>query len=111
MGGGEPGEEGGGGLEHGLPVSSLCKATSCLVRSGVWEEENLARKVEGDWNMVYLARREGVTAKGTVTWKFQVCHNAKFCHIFAKFHVRDNAHCSLSLIKTRGLQRYVLYLG
>ncbi len=44
----------------------------------MWEEENLARKVEGDWNMVYLARREGVTAKGTVTWKIQVCQHAKF---------------------------------
>jgi hypothetical protein len=54
VGGGEPCKEGGGGLEHGLPVSSLYKATSCLVRSGVWEEENLARRVEGDWNMVYL---------------------------------------------------------
>jgi hypothetical protein len=39
----------------------------------VWEEENLARKVKGDWNMVYLARREGVTAKGTVTWKSYPC--------------------------------------
>ncbi len=52
MGGGETGKEGGVGLEHGLPVSSLYKPASCLVRSGVWEEENLARKVEGDWNMV-----------------------------------------------------------
>ncbi len=54
MGGGESGEEGEEGQEYGLPVSSPYKATSCLVRSGVWEEENLARKVEGDWNMVYL---------------------------------------------------------
>ncbi len=52
MGGGEPGEEGGVGLEHGLPVSSLYKASFCFVRSGVWEEENLARNVEGDWKMV-----------------------------------------------------------
>ncbi len=35
-------------------MSSLYKPASCLVRSGMWEEEKLARKVGWYWNMVYL---------------------------------------------------------
>jgi PNGase C-terminal domain, mannose-binding module PAW len=61
---------------------------SIFTRTGVWEDENIARKVEGDWNMVYLARREGTTAKGTITWKVQVRH------ICSSKHVHENTFCA-----------------
>jgi hypothetical protein len=74
VGGGEPGEEGGGGLEHGLPGQE----------GGSHSEGNRHMEISG----------------------LPPC-----LHIFAKFNVSDDAHCSLSLIKTRGLQRDVIYLG
>merc|ERR1719427_2214574 len=40
--------------------------------SGVFGSENVARKVEADWNMVYVARREGNCDKGVVSWKFKM---------------------------------------
>ncbi|KAJ1101890.1 hypothetical protein NDU88_006954 [Pleurodeles waltl] len=38
--------------------------------SGTWRMESLARKVENDWKMVYLARREGST-NAYVCWKLE----------------------------------------
>jgi len=38
-------------------------------RGGVFEANNVTRKVEGDWNMVYLAREEGVEGAGLISWK------------------------------------------
>jgi len=40
--------------------------------SGVFSSKNVARKVEADWNMVYVARVEGNCDKGEVTWKFKM---------------------------------------
>ena len=40
--------------------------------SGVFSSKNVARKVEADWNMVYVARVEGNCNKGEVTWKFKM---------------------------------------
>jgi len=40
--------------------------------SGVFSSCNVARKVEADWNMVYVARVEGNCDKGEVTWKFKM---------------------------------------
>lgn len=39
---------------------------------GAHEVTNVARKVEADWNMVYLARREGSSEKGSITWKLSL---------------------------------------
>ncbi|XP_061884782.1 peptide-N(4)-(N-acetyl-beta-glucosaminyl)asparagine amidase isoform X1 [Entelurus aequoreus] len=35
----------------------------------VWEKESVFRKVEDDWQMVYIARTEGSSA-GQISWKF-----------------------------------------
>ena len=40
--------------------------------SGSWSSVNMARKVETDWNMVYIARVEGNNDPGEVEWKFQM---------------------------------------
>jgi hypothetical protein len=40
--------------------------------SGVFSSANVGRKVESDWNMVYVARGEGNCDKGEVTWKFRM---------------------------------------
>ncbi|KAG9335654.1 hypothetical protein JZ751_004305 [Albula glossodonta] len=37
--------------------------------SGVWRNQAVFRKQEHDWNMVYIARKEG-TASGKISWKF-----------------------------------------
>ncbi|XP_035965077.1 peptide-N(4)-(N-acetyl-beta-glucosaminyl)asparagine amidase isoform X2 [Halichoerus grypus] len=38
--------------------------------NGVWKMESIFRKVETDWNMVYLARREG-SSYAYISWKFE----------------------------------------
>ena len=42
--------------------------------SGTWSSAGLARKVEADWNMVYIARLEGAAAgdRGEAEWRFQL---------------------------------------
>ncbi|KAK2830024.1 hypothetical protein Q5P01_017955 [Channa striata] len=37
----------------------------------VWRKESVFRKVENDWQMVYIARTEG-SSMGTISWKFDV---------------------------------------
>ncbi|KAF3707780.1 Peptide-N(4)-(N-acetyl-beta-glucosaminyl)asparagine amidase [Channa argus] len=37
----------------------------------VWSKESVFRKVENDWQMVYVARTEG-SCVGTISWKFDV---------------------------------------
>ncbi|KAM6452750.1 peptide-N(4)-(N-acetyl-beta-glucosaminyl)asparagine amidase isoform 1-T1 [Liasis olivaceus] len=37
---------------------------------GVWKMDSLWRKVESDWKMVYLARKEGFSS-GYICWKFE----------------------------------------
>ena len=41
------------------------------------EANNFHRKVERDWNMVYLARNEDDNEKRTIEWKFNVPQNSK----------------------------------
>jgi len=41
-------------------------------RKGVFQLENVNKKVEPDWHKVYLARCEGNDEKGSITWKFQL---------------------------------------
>ncbi|XP_049622013.1 peptide-N(4)-(N-acetyl-beta-glucosaminyl)asparagine amidase isoform X1 [Suncus etruscus] len=38
--------------------------------NGVWKMESIFRKVETDWNMVYLARKEG-SSYAYISWKFE----------------------------------------
>nr|KAF6310902.1 N-glycanase 1 [Myotis myotis] len=38
--------------------------------NGVWKMESIFRKVEADWNMVYLARKEG-SSHAHISWKFE----------------------------------------
>ncbi|XP_058513012.1 peptide-N(4)-(N-acetyl-beta-glucosaminyl)asparagine amidase [Ochotona princeps] len=38
--------------------------------NGVWKMESIFRKVETDWHMVYLARREG-SSSAYISWKFE----------------------------------------
>ncbi|XP_020035738.1 peptide-N(4)-(N-acetyl-beta-glucosaminyl)asparagine amidase isoform X1 [Castor canadensis] len=38
--------------------------------NGLWKMESIFRKVETDWNMVYLARKEG-SSFAYVSWKFE----------------------------------------
>ena len=43
--------------------------------AGTWKCSNISRKVESDWNMVYLARVEANNNPGTLEWKFQMRDN------------------------------------
>ncbi|KAL0593294.1 Peptide-N-asparagine amidase [Plecturocebus cupreus] len=38
--------------------------------NGVWKMESIFRKVETDWHMVYLARKEG-SSSAYISWKFE----------------------------------------
>ncbi|XP_006851680.1 PREDICTED: peptide-N(4)-(N-acetyl-beta-glucosaminyl)asparagine amidase [Chrysochloris asiatica] len=38
--------------------------------NGVWKMESIFRKIETDWNMVYLARKEG-SSSAYISWKFE----------------------------------------
>ncbi|KAM6222773.1 peptide-N(4)-(N-acetyl-beta-glucosaminyl)asparagine amidase isoform 1-T1 [Rhynchocyon petersi] len=38
--------------------------------NGVWKMESVFRKVEADWDMVYLARKEG-SSSAYISWKFE----------------------------------------
>ncbi|KGL74389.1 Peptide-N(4)-(N-acetyl-beta-glucosaminyl)asparagine amidase, partial [Tinamus guttatus] len=38
--------------------------------AGVWKAESIWRKVETDWKMVYLARKEG-SSSASISWKFE----------------------------------------
>lgn len=38
--------------------------------TGVWKAESIWRKVETDWKMVYLARKEG-SSSASISWKFE----------------------------------------
>ncbi|XP_036742017.2 peptide-N(4)-(N-acetyl-beta-glucosaminyl)asparagine amidase isoform X2 [Manis pentadactyla] len=38
--------------------------------NGVWKMESIFRKVETDWNMVYLTRKEGSSC-ASISWKFE----------------------------------------
>ncbi|KAM4882692.1 peptide-N(4)-(N-acetyl-beta-glucosaminyl)asparagine amidase isoform 2-T3 [Thomomys bottae] len=38
--------------------------------NGLWKMESIFRKVETDWNMVYLARKEG-SSSAYISWKFE----------------------------------------
>uniref|UniRef100_A0A8C5K1I7 Peptide-N(4)-(N-acetyl-beta-glucosaminyl)asparagine amidase n=1 Tax=Jaculus jaculus TaxID=51337 RepID=A0A8C5K1I7_JACJA len=38
--------------------------------NGLWKMESVFRKVEADWNMVYLARKEG-SSFAYISWKFE----------------------------------------
>ncbi|KAJ7415446.1 Peptide-N(4)-(N-acetyl-beta-glucosaminyl)asparagine amidase [Willisornis vidua] len=38
--------------------------------AGVWKAESIWRKIETDWKMVYLARKEG-SSSASVSWKFE----------------------------------------
>ncbi|EOA94545.1 Peptide-N(4)-(N-acetyl-beta-glucosaminyl)asparagine amidase, partial [Anas platyrhynchos] len=42
--------------------------------AGVWKAESIWRKVETDWKMVYLARKEG-SSSASISWKFE-CKSA-----------------------------------
>ncbi len=66
MGGGEPGKEGGGGLEHGLP-----------------------------------GQERGSHSQGNRHMEVSGLPPCEIFHIFAKFHVSDNVHCSLFIIANK----------
>ena len=42
---------------------------------GAYKAENVARKVEADWDKVYLARTEGSQEKGSISWKISLEEN------------------------------------
>lgn len=48
--------------------------------SGVFHSENVFRKVETDWQMVYLAREEG-ESMGSVSWRFQAGDHLRLTNI------------------------------
>ena len=63
-------------VEYDCAKDNYYKAERQLLKEGflcgVYSSQNIGRKVEADWNMVYIARREGNCDRGEVTWKFQL---------------------------------------
>nr|KAF6335546.1 N-glycanase 1 [Pipistrellus kuhlii] len=55
--------------DHYVRVSNNNQITSGW-ENGVWKMESIFRKVETDWNMVYLARKEG-SSHAQISWKFE----------------------------------------
>ncbi|XP_010638469.1 peptide-N(4)-(N-acetyl-beta-glucosaminyl)asparagine amidase isoform X2 [Fukomys damarensis] len=55
--------------DHYVRVSSNSQTISGW-ENGVWKMESIFRKVETDWNMVYLARKEG-SSFAYISWKFE----------------------------------------
>nr|XP_005008353.1 peptide-N(4)-(N-acetyl-beta-glucosaminyl)asparagine amidase isoform X2 [Cavia porcellus] len=55
--------------DHYVRVSSNNQTISGW-ENGVWKMESIFRKVETDWNMVYLARKEG-SSFAYISWKFE----------------------------------------
>jgi peptide-N4-(N-acetyl-beta-glucosaminyl)asparagine amidase len=53
-----------------LDTDQINGFSSCTFKS-----ENIFRKEEQDWKMVYLARKEGST-RSTISWKFDFKGNA-----------------------------------
>ena len=51
--------------------------------SGLWRSVNIGRKVETDWNMVYLARLEGsdTEQQGEAEWRFSVGEGAAISRV------------------------------
>ncbi|XP_062970151.1 peptide-N(4)-(N-acetyl-beta-glucosaminyl)asparagine amidase isoform X1 [Cynocephalus volans] len=54
--------------DHYVRVSNSNQTISGW-ENGVWKMESIFRKVETDWNMVYLARKEG-SSSAYISWKF-----------------------------------------
>lgn len=55
--------------DHYIRVSNNNETISGW-ENGVWKMESMFRKVETDWNMVYLARKEG-SSYADISWKFE----------------------------------------
>ncbi|XP_049726757.1 peptide-N(4)-(N-acetyl-beta-glucosaminyl)asparagine amidase isoform X2 [Elephas maximus indicus] len=55
--------------DHYVRVSDNSQTISGW-ENGVWKMESIFRKVETDWNMVYLARTEG-SSSAYISWKFE----------------------------------------
>ncbi|XP_034561190.1 peptide-N(4)-(N-acetyl-beta-glucosaminyl)asparagine amidase [Notolabrus celidotus] len=49
-------------------VSNDCEEVQCWDQC-VWRKESVFRKLESDWQMVYVARTEG-SSQGNISWKF-----------------------------------------
>uniref|UniRef100_A0A4W6FQ15 Peptide-N(4)-(N-acetyl-beta-glucosaminyl)asparagine amidase n=1 Tax=Lates calcarifer TaxID=8187 RepID=A0A4W6FQ15_LATCA len=61
---------------HLILIAVYCRLSnnSELIQSWdqcVWRKESVFRKVENDWQMVYIARTEG-SSMGRISWKFDV---------------------------------------
>ncbi|KAM4631215.1 peptide-N(4)-(N-acetyl-beta-glucosaminyl)asparagine amidase [Polymixia lowei] len=61
-------------LQYSASKDDYCRVSNNneVVRGweqGVWRKESVFRKVEDDWQMVYIARTEG-SSSGRVSWKF-----------------------------------------